>query len=258
MSLTSADPAIRPASGPARDGAASTCCRRTHGRAAAHHAALPVQAHRSAADATLAHDAARPGSTPVSMPLGTVVGRLEGTDPAAPAILIGSHIDTVVDAGRYRRQARASCSASWWSRRCARGGSRSPVPIEILAFGDEENVRFPDQPLDLRTPCRAATIPAWLDGRDRGRHCACATPSWPSAAIRRASPPSSADRSAAAAISRFISSRDRCSRPRPCPSASSRPSTASPGSAHVVTGEAGHAGTVPMACAATRSRPSPR
>ena len=33
--------------------------------------------------------------------LGTVVGRYESVIPGAPALLIGSHIDTVRDAGRY-------------------------------------------------------------------------------------------------------------------------------------------------------------
>ena len=33
--------------------------------------------------------------------LGSVIGRIEGADPDAPALLIGSHIDSVVDAGRY-------------------------------------------------------------------------------------------------------------------------------------------------------------
>src|SRR5262245_52732303 len=34
-------------------------------------------------------------------PLATVIGRYEGREPGAPAILIGSHIDTVRDAGKY-------------------------------------------------------------------------------------------------------------------------------------------------------------
>src|SRR3954466_11654776 len=33
--------------------------------------------------------------------LGNLVGRREGTIPGAPTLLIGSHLDTVPDAGRY-------------------------------------------------------------------------------------------------------------------------------------------------------------
>src|SRR5689334_14944688 len=57
-------------------------------------------AHRAAADLTL--DFMREaGLTAHVDALGSVVGRLEGADPSAPALLIGSHIDSVVDAGRY-------------------------------------------------------------------------------------------------------------------------------------------------------------
>ena len=34
-------------------------------------------------------------------PLGNLIGRYEATQPNAPALLIGSHIDTVRNAGRY-------------------------------------------------------------------------------------------------------------------------------------------------------------
>src|SRR5690242_3840548 len=57
------------------------------------------QAHRNAASATLAH-MERAGLNAHIDALGTVVGRVEGTNPQAAAILIGSHIDSVVDAGR--------------------------------------------------------------------------------------------------------------------------------------------------------------
>ncbi len=33
--------------------------------------------------------------------VGNVHGRVEGPDPSAPALLIGSHYDTVYDAGMY-------------------------------------------------------------------------------------------------------------------------------------------------------------
>ncbi len=34
-------------------------------------------------------------------PVGNLIGRYEGLRPRAPALLIGSHIDTVRDGGRY-------------------------------------------------------------------------------------------------------------------------------------------------------------
>ena len=62
--------------------------------------ALPRDLHRKAADATLALMQAAGLNAHIDA-LGSVIGRMEGADPDAPALLIGSHIDSVVDAGRY-------------------------------------------------------------------------------------------------------------------------------------------------------------
>ena len=73
--------------------------------------------------------------------LGNVVGRYEGNEPGAPAILSGSHMDTVVDAGKYDGifgvLAPIACVAELHRR-----GERLRFPVEIVAFGDEEGVRF--------------------------------------------------------------------------------------------------------------------
>src|SRR5215213_10315548 len=57
-------------------------------------------AHRQAAEATLRimREAGLDAGIDAA---GSVVGRFPGADPDAPAILIGSHIDSVVDAGRF-------------------------------------------------------------------------------------------------------------------------------------------------------------
>jgi hydantoinase/carbamoylase family amidase len=73
--------------------------------------------------------------------LGNVVGRYEGARAGAPAILTGSHMDTVVDAGKYDGLfgvlAPIACVAE-----LHRQGRRLAFPIEVVAFGDEEGVRF--------------------------------------------------------------------------------------------------------------------
>jgi len=73
--------------------------------------------------------------------LGNVVGRYEGLEPRAPAVLTGSHMDTVVDAGKYDGLfgvlAPIACIAE-----LHRQGRRLAFPIEVVAFGDEEGVRF--------------------------------------------------------------------------------------------------------------------
>jgi len=73
---------------------------------------------------------------------GNLVGRYEGLDPHAPALLIGSHIDSVRDAGRYDGplgvMLGVECVAALHG-----AGRRMAFPIEVIAFGDEEGSRFP-------------------------------------------------------------------------------------------------------------------
>ncbi len=98
-------------------------------------------------------------------PAGTVVGRYEGTVPDAPALLIGSHIDTVRNAGKYDGNLGVLAAVAAVAE-LDRQGERLPFAIEVLGFGDEEGVRFP---LTL-TGSRAVAgrfDPAALEARDR-------------------------------------------------------------------------------------------
>ncbi|MCX5514817.1 allantoate amidohydrolase [Kaistia algarum] len=58
------------------------------------------------------------------------------------ALLIGSHIDTVIDAGRYDGNLGVVVAVLAVETLKARG-VKLPFGLEILAFGDEEGVRFP-------------------------------------------------------------------------------------------------------------------
>ncbi len=73
---------------------------------------------------------------------GSVVGRYEGTAPGSPALLLGSHIDTVRNAGRYDGNFGVVAAIEAVAALNA-GGERLPFAIEVIAFGDEEGVRFP-------------------------------------------------------------------------------------------------------------------
>ena len=73
---------------------------------------------------------------------GNVWARYEGKTPGAPALMIGSHIDTVRDAGRYDGNLGALAALSVVEE-LTRRGERLHVAVEIVAFGDEEGVRFP-------------------------------------------------------------------------------------------------------------------
>jgi len=72
--------------------------------------------------------------------LGTVRGHLAGASPKR--LLIGSHIDTVVDAGRYDGIF-GVVAGILAARHIARSGIPLPFSIDVLAFGDEEGSRFP-------------------------------------------------------------------------------------------------------------------
>ncbi|MBB5858733.1 allantoate amidohydrolase [Xanthomonas arboricola] len=71
-----------------------------------------------------------------------LIGRYEGAHADAPALLIGSHLDSVRDAGRYDGPLGIllgiECVAALHAR-----GRRLPFAIEVIAFGDEEGSRFP-------------------------------------------------------------------------------------------------------------------
>ncbi len=73
---------------------------------------------------------------------GTVCGWLAGADPGAPRLLIGSHIDTVRGAGKYDGCLGVAGAIAAVELLRARG-IRLRYGVEVLAFGDEEGVRFP-------------------------------------------------------------------------------------------------------------------
>ena len=75
-------------------------------------------------------------------PLGNLIGRYEGSQANAPALLIGSHIDTVRDGGRYDGALGVMLGIECVEQ-LSRAGRRLPFAIEVIAFGDEEGSRFP-------------------------------------------------------------------------------------------------------------------
>ncbi|QGP79205.1 allantoate amidohydrolase [Sphingobium sp. CAP-1] len=78
-----------------------------------------------------------------------LIGRYDGGDAAAPALLIGSHIDSVRDAGRYDGPLGIMLGIEAVDA-LHRSGRHMPFPIEVIAFGDEEGSRFPAAMLTSR------------------------------------------------------------------------------------------------------------
>ena len=73
--------------------------------------------------------------------IGNVCGRYEGERPGLPCLMLGSHYDTVRDAGRWDGPlglvTAISCVADLHKR-----DRRLPFAIEVTGFADEEGVRF--------------------------------------------------------------------------------------------------------------------
>ena len=72
---------------------------------------------------------------------GAVIGRLEGEDPDAPAILIGSHYDTVKSGGAYDGIA-GVVSAIEIARLVKESGVGLKHPLEVVATNDEEGIVY--------------------------------------------------------------------------------------------------------------------
>ncbi len=91
---------------------------------------------------------AEAGMTTGLDPAANLVGRYEGLVDG-PALILGSHLDSVRDGGRYDGplgiMLAIECVAALHA-----AGRRMPFPIEIYAFGDEEGSRFPTAMLTSR------------------------------------------------------------------------------------------------------------
>ncbi|MEH0875405.1 allantoate amidohydrolase [Pectobacterium cacticida] len=73
--------------------------------------------------------------------VGNICGRYDGLTSDAPALLLGSHLDTVRNAGRYDGML-GVLTAIEVVQALHQQGIRLPVALEIIGFGDEEGTRF--------------------------------------------------------------------------------------------------------------------
>lgn len=97
--------------------------------------------------------------------IGNVCGRYEGERPGLPCLMLGSHYDTVRDAGKWDGPlgviTAISCVAD-----LNRRGRRLPFAIEVAGFADEEGVRFASTLLGSRAVA-GTFVESVLDGKDR-------------------------------------------------------------------------------------------
>lgn len=103
---------------------------RTYGSPALRAAQDEVAGWMAAAGMTVRRDA-----------IGNLIGHWDGTDPTAATLLIGSHLDSVPDAGRYDGPLGVIVAIA--ASEAARNDvARLPFGIELIAFADEEGSRF--------------------------------------------------------------------------------------------------------------------
>src|SRR4051812_4932871 len=95
---------------------------------------------------------------------GNLVGRRPGTDPAAGTLLLGSHLDTVRDAGAFDGPL-GVITAIALVQRLREEGVALPFALDVLGFADEEGLRFGTAYLGSRAV--AGTFePSLLDALD--------------------------------------------------------------------------------------------
>jgi allantoate deiminase len=97
--------------------------------------------------------------------IGNVCGRYEGERPGLPCLMLGSHYDTVRDAGKWDGPlgviTAIACVADLHKR-----GKRLPFAIEVVGFADEEGVRFASTLLGSRA-IAGTFVESALNSRDR-------------------------------------------------------------------------------------------
>jgi allantoate deiminase len=104
------------------------------------------------------------------------IGNLLGRRGDGPMLLLGSHLDTVRDAGRYDGPLGVLVAIA--------AAQRTTVPLEVAGFADEEGLRFGTAYLGS-APLAGRFDPAWLGFRDDdGIALADVLPGDPATAVR--------------------------------------------------------------------------
>jgi N-carbamoyl-L-amino-acid hydrolase len=123
-----------------------------------------TEAHRAAAR-RIEQDMREAGFDEVSVDaVGNVVGRYHGRTPGAPALLTGSHYDTVRNGGKYDGRLGIYVPLAC-VRALAQAGRRLACGLEVVAFAEEEGQRY--KATFLGSGALIGQFdPAWLEQKD--------------------------------------------------------------------------------------------
>jgi beta-ureidopropionase / N-carbamoyl-L-amino-acid hydrolase len=122
-------------------------------------------AHRSVARQLRSWFAAAGLASEIDL-VGNVVGRIPGSRPGARTLILGSHYDTVRNAGKYDGRLGILCPLVVLE---SLRGTRLPFAVELIAFSEEEGVRFATPFLGSRAVVGRLDA-SMLNSRDRNGH----------------------------------------------------------------------------------------
>ncbi len=98
-------------------------------------------------------------------PIGNIFGVRGGTNPALKPVLMGSHIDTVIDAGIYDG-AYGVLGALEVIRRLNEEGIETRHPVGVAAFTNEEGVRFQPDMMGSLVKCGGYPVEKAYERKD--------------------------------------------------------------------------------------------
>ena len=96
--------------------------------------------------------------------IGNIIGRLEGTDAAAPPVIVGSHLDSVPEGGRY--DGVLGVVGGLTAIRRIKETGHTKHPLELIIFTAEESSRFGFATMGSKAMSGAADIRAWSKAKD--------------------------------------------------------------------------------------------
>lgn len=96
---------------------------------------------------------------------GNITGRLEGTDQDAPAVITGSHLDTVPDGGNFDGVVGVIGGLAAIARLKERGQLKHP--LELIIFSAEESSRFGFATMGSKVMAGMTNLNAWSKAKDQ-------------------------------------------------------------------------------------------
>jgi N-carbamoyl-L-amino-acid hydrolase len=96
--------------------------------------------------------------------IGNIIGRLPGTDPAAAPVIVGSHLDSVPEGGRYDGVLGVIAGLAAIRRIVKEGTTKHP--LELIIFTAEESSRFGFATMGSKAMAGVADIKAWSKAKD--------------------------------------------------------------------------------------------